>query len=134
MDALERADAAQLAQRPMPELSGGQRQRVYLAMALAQDAQTVFLDEPTAFLDVGHQHQVGQLARQLAGQNREVALVLHDLPLALTTADRLAVLDGGRLLAVDGPEEIYASGMLDRVFGVELGRVMTDQGWRYYYL
>ena len=134
MDALERADAAQLAQRPMPELSGGQRQRVYLAMALAQDAQTVFLDEPTAFLDVGHQHQVGQLARQLAGQNRAVALVLHDLPLALTTADRLAVLDGGRLLAVDGPEEIYASGMLDRVFGVELGRVMTDQGWRYYYL
>ena len=128
------AMAAQLAQRPMPELSGGQRQRVYLAMALAQDAQTVFLDEPTAFLDVGHQHQVGQLARQLAGQNRAVALVLHDLPLALTTADRLAVLDGGRLLAVDGPENIYASGMLDRVFGVELGRVMTDQGWRYYYL
>ena len=133
MDALERADAAQLAQRPMPELSGGQRQRVYLAMALAQDAQTVFLDEPTAFLDVGHQHQVGQLARQLAGQNRAVALVLHDLPLALTTADRLAVLDGGRLLAVDGPENIYASGMLNRVFGVELGRVMTERGWRYYY-
>ena len=97
MDALERADAAQLAQRPMPELSGGQRQRVYLAMALAQDAQTVFLDEPTAFLDVGHQHQVGQLARGLAQQGRAVALVLHDLPLALTTADRLAVLDGGPL-------------------------------------
>ena len=134
MDALERADAAQLAQRPMPELSGGQRQRVYLAMALAQDAQTVFLDEPTAFLDVGHQHQVGQLARGLAQQGRAVALVLHDLPLALTTADRLAVLDGGRLLAVDGPENIYASGMLNRVFGVELGRVMTDRGWRYYYL
>ena len=65
---------------------------------------------------------------------RAVALVLHDLPLALTTADRLAVLDGGRLLAVDGPENIYASGMLNRVFGVELGRVMTDRGWRYYYL
>ena len=44
------------------------------------------------------------------------------------------VLDGGRLLAVDGPENIYASGMLNRVFGVELGRVMTDRGWRYYYL
>ena len=44
------------------------------------------------------------------------------------------MLDGGRLLAVDGPENIYASGMLNRVFGVELGRVMTDRGWRYYYL
>ena len=134
MAALEQADAACLARRPMPELSGGQRQRVYLAMALAQDAQTVFLDEPTAFLDVGHQRQVGELARGLAQQGRAVALVLHDLPLALTAADRLAVLDGGRLLAVDGPEEIYASGMLNRVFGVELGRVMTDRGWRYYYL
>ena len=133
-EALELVQISHLADRKPNELSGGQRQRVYLAMALAQDAQTVFLDEPTAFLDVGHQHQVGQLARGLAQQGRAVALVLHDLPLALTTADRLAVLDGGRLLAVDGPENIYASGMLNRVFGVELGRVMTDRGWRYYYL
>ncbi len=134
VDALERADAAQLAQRPMPELSGGQRQRVYLAMALAQDAPTLFLDEPTAFLDVSHQLEVGRLAGQLARQGKAVVLVLHDLPLALSTADRLAVLDGGRLLAVDGPEALCADGVLNSVFGIELGRVMTDRGWRYYYL
>ena len=134
MAALEQADAACLARRPMPELSGGQRQRVYLAMALAQDAPTLFLDEPTAFLDVSHQLEVGRLAGQLARQGKAVVLVLHDLPLALSTADRLAVLDGGRLLAVDGPEHIYACGVLNRVFGIELGRVMTDRGWRYYYL
>ena len=102
MAALEQADAACLARRPMPELSGGQRQRVYLAMALAQDAPTLFLDEPTAFLDVSHQLEVGRLAGQLARQGKAVVLVLHDLPLALSTADRLAVLKGGRLLAVDG--------------------------------
>ena len=115
-------------------LSGGQRQRVYLAMALAQDAPTLFLDEPTAFLDVSHQLEVGRLAGQLARQGKAVVLVLHDLPLALSTADRLAVLDGGRLLAVDGPEALCADGILNSVFGIELGRVMTDRGWRYYYL
>ena len=70
MAALEQADAACLARRPMPELSGGQRQRVYLAMALAQDAPTLFLDEPTAFLDVSHQLEVGRLAGQLARQGK----------------------------------------------------------------
>ena len=115
-------------------LSGGQRQRVYLAMALAQDAPTLFLDEPTAFLDVSHQLEVGRLAGQLARQGKAVVLVLHDLPLALSTADRLAVLKGGRLLAVDGPEALCADGILNSVFGIELGRVMTDRGWRYYYL
>lgn len=134
MAALEQADVACLARRPMPELSGGQRQRVYLAMALAQDAPTLFLDEPTAFLDVSHQLEVGRLAGQLARQGKAVVLVLHDLPLALSTADRLAVLDGGRLLAVDGPEALCADGILNSVFGIELGRVMTDRGWRYYYL
>ena len=134
MAALEQADAACLARRPMPELSGGQRQRVYLAMALAQDAPTLFLDEPTAFLDVSHQLEVGRLAGQLARQGKAVVLVLHDLPLALSTADRLAVLKGGRLLAVDGPEALCADGILNSVFGIELGRVMTDPGWRYYYL
>ena len=134
MAALEQADAACLARRPMPELSGGQRQRVYLAMALAQDAPTLFLDEPTAFLDVSHQLEVGRLAGQLARQGKAVVLVLHDLPLALSTADRLAVLKGGRLLAVDGPEALCADGILNSVFDIELGRVMTDRGWRYYYL
>ena len=70
----------------------------------------------------------------LARQGKAVVLVLHDLPLALSTADRLAVLDGGRLLAVDGPEALCADGILNSVFGIELGRVMTDRGWRYYYL
>ena len=134
MAALAQADAACLARRSMPELSGGQRQRVYLAMALAQDAPTLFLDEPTAFLDVSHQLEVGRLAGQLARQGKAVVLVLHDLPLALSTADRLAVLKGGRLLAVDGPEALCADGILNSVFGIELGRVMTDRGWRYYYL
>ena len=69
-----------------------------------------------------------------SGKSTLIRAALGLLPLALSTADRLADLDGGRLLAVDGPEHIYACGVLNRVFGIELGRVMTDRGWRYYYL
>ncbi|MEI3140599.1 MAG: ATP-binding cassette domain-containing protein [Lawsonibacter sp.] len=87
MGALERADAAGIGgpAAHLPELSGGQRQKVYLAMALAQNAQSVFLDEPTTFLDVGHQLEVmGQLAGPAGREGMSVVVVLHDLRLALT--------------------------------------------------
>lgn len=130
--ALEQADAADLADRPLRELSGGQRQKVYLAMALAQDTQTVLMDEPTTYLDVRHQLEVMSMARQLAEQGRAVVLVLHDLSLALRTADRLAVLDEGRLQLVGTPEEVFSSGVLDRAFGVKVKRVNSEDGWQYY--
>ena len=130
--ALEWAGAGDLADCPMQELSGGQRQKVYLAMALAQDTETVLMDEPTTYLDVRHQLEVMALARRLAAQGKAVVLVLHDLCLALQTADELAVLAKGRLQQTGTPEEIFESGILDRVMDVELRRLMTDNGWRYY--
>ena len=130
--ALAAADALDLADRPVPELSGGQRQKVYLAMALAQDTETILMDEPTAYLDIRHQLEVLALVRRLAAKGRGIALVLHDLCLALTMADDVAVLDGGRLLALDGPEEIYHSGVLARVMGVRLDRISGPEGWRYF--
>ena len=131
--ALELADALELAGRPMPQLSGGQRQKVYLAMALAQDTGTVLLDEPTTYLDVGHQQEVMATARLLASQGKAVAAVLHDLCLAMRFAHRLAVLDGGELRGEGTPEELYQSGILRQVFSVDLRRVETEEGWRYYY-
>lgn len=131
--ALELADAAGAADRLMGELSGGQRQNVYLAMALAQDAPTLLMDEPTTFLDVGHQLRVIETARRLAREGRAVVLVLHDLPLALRGADDIALLSGGRLAACGTAEEVFSSGRLDQVFGVSLGRVETKSGWHYYY-
>lgn len=131
--ALKQADALDLAQRSMPQLSGGQRQKVYLAMALAQDTGTVLLDEPTTYLDVGHQQEVMVTARLLASEGKAVVAVLHDLCLAMRFAHRLAVLDGGRLQGVGTPEELYQSGILDRVFSITLRRVETEDGWRYYY-
>lgn len=131
--ALEWADAKDVAHRPMEELSGGQRQKVYLAMALAQEAPTLLMDEPTTFLDVGHQLEVMAAARRLAREGRAVVLVLHDLPLALRGADDAALLSEGRLAAYGTVEEVYASGKIGQVFGVALRRVETESGWQYYY-
>lgn len=130
--ALQWADASDLAGRAMDRLSGGQRQKVYLAMALAQDTQTILMDEPTTFLDISHQLEVMALARRLASLGRAVVLVLHDLDLALRGCDRIALLSGGSLRALGSPEEVFLSGVLDEVFHVRVGRMHTEEGWQYY--
>ncbi len=130
--AMEKADALELADRPMQELSGGQRQKVYLAMALAQETPAVFMDEPTTFLDVRHQMDVMRTARGLADGGKAVVLVSHDLCQALRTADRVALLADGRLRMAGTPEQVYAGGALDRVFGVRVRRVPVDGGWQYF--
>ena len=131
--ALKLADALDIADAPLPELSGGQRQRAFLAMALAQETPALLMDEPTAFLDAGHQLRVMDSAQRLAREGRAVVMVLHDLRLALRCADTLAVLADGALTACGSPEEVYSSGAIDAAFGVALGRVHTDNGWQYYY-
>lgn len=130
--ALAQADALDLADRPLPTLSGGQRQKIYLAMALAQDTPTVLMDEPTTYLDIRHQLNVMQMARDLAGAGRAVVLVSHELCLALRTADRVAVLDGGALRCVGAPAQVYASGVLEQAFHVRVQRLETPDGWQYY--
>lgn len=130
--ALRDADAEELAGRSMKELSGGQRQKVYIAMALAQQSDTILMDEPTTWLDVSHQHQVVRLAKKLAAQGKSIVLVLHDLPLAFQAADRLLVLHEGRISCSGTPEEIYERGVVPDVFGVSLSKVKTEAGWHYF--
>ena len=131
--ALDWVGAAELADRPLTELSGGQRQKVYLAMALAQDTETILMDEPTTYLDVSCQLEVMALARRLAEEGRAVVMVLHDLTLALRYAHQTALLGGGHVVQTATPEELYAGEALERVMGVRLGRVETEEGWRYFY-
>lgn len=131
--ALAWVEASELASRPLPELSGGQRQKVYLAMALAQDTETILMDEPTTYLDVGCQLEVMALARRLAEEGRAVVMVLHDLCLALRYAHRAALLREGRVRQIGTPEELYGGEALEEVMGAALGRVETEGGWRYFY-
>jgi len=131
--ALQWAGAADLADRPVPSLSGGQRQKVYFAMALAQDTPAILMDEPTAYLDIRCQLEVMTTARRLAEEGKAVVLVLHDLSLALRTADWAAVLLDGSLLQAGTPEEVYADRALDAAFGVKVLRAKTEHGYQYYY-
>jgi len=130
--AMEKMGISDLADSPVETLSGGQRQKVYLAMILAQDTPVVVLDEPTTYLDISHQLQLMQMARELARQGRTVLMVIHDLPHAFQTADQLVLMNNGAVVAAGTPEEIYRSGRISRVFGVTLHRTQTPSGWRYY--
>ena len=132
-EALDKMGIGDLADRPLSTLSGGQRQKVYIAMALAQDTPVILLDEPTTFLDVAHQLQLMDQARNLASEGKTVVLVLHDLALALECADSLAVLSGGSCLFQGDPEEAFLSGCLERAFGVRVQRMYTPEGWKYYF-
>ena len=130
--AMEQMGLTDLAETPLSQLSGGQRQKVYIAMALAQDTPVILLDEPTTYLDVSHQLRMMAQARRLAGGGKTVVMVVHDLTHALTVADRVILMDRGKVAAQGSPEEVFASGRLELVFGVRLGRVKTDSGWHYY--
>lgn len=130
--AMARTGTRELKHKNVQELSGGQRQGVYLAMALAQETRTVFMDEPTTYLDINRQLQAIRTARSLAREGRAVVLVLHDISMALGGADRVAVFGGGRLKICGTPAEVYGSGVLDEVFGVAVHRMDTPHGTRYY--
>jgi iron complex transport system ATP-binding protein len=125
MSALERVQAAHLARRLYPTLSGGERQRVQIARALAQIAgesapgpRCLLLDEHTASLDPAHQHGMFRLAREVAAEGVGVLAVVHDLGLAAAYADRVAVLDRGRLVALGPPEPVLTSDAAGDVFGL----------------
>ena len=130
---MEKLDIAHLAACSVASLSGGQRQKVYLAMALAQDTPVVLLDEPDAFLDIRHRLRLMELAKDLAREGKTVVTVLHDLAMALEGADQLAVMKDGAVAAQGTPEEIYGAGCLKDIFGVDVCRMHTPDGWKYYY-
>jgi iron complex transport system ATP-binding protein len=110
-------DLAPLADRRLDALSGGERQRVVLAMAMAQEAGVLLLDEPTAHLDPAHQRSILRTVGELARSGGVTVLaVLHDLNLA-ALADRIVVLDGGRIVADGGPAVALSADVVARVFG-----------------
>ena len=115
-EALARTETLPLAERVYPSLSGGEQARVSLARVLAQEAPVLLLDEPTAALDLRHQQVVLRVARELAREGAAVLAVLHDLNLAATHADRVALLADGRLVADGTPWEVLTAERLSAVF------------------
>lgn len=131
--ALQWAGLSDLEGENVSRLSGGMQQKVYIAMALAQDAATILMDEPTTYLDVAHQLRLMDMAKQLAAEGKAVVMVLHDLSQALRTADEAVVLCNGRIAAMGKPDDVFESGKLQEVFGIGMERVWTKSGWHYFH-
>ncbi len=126
--ALRQMDCEAFADRSTIEISGGEHQRMLLARALAQDTPILLLDEPTAHLDLTHQIQLVKRLRKLAAEGKAILLALHDLNLVAALADRVLLLDQGRLILDALPEDALAGPAIDQVFGVHFERVRSSAG------
>ena len=129
--ALEVMDLGDMARRPLERLSGGERRRAWLAMALAQQAEVMLLDEPTNALDLRHQWEVlDSLGRVSRDAGISVVAAVHDLEQAASLAHRVAILHRGRLYEVGPPERCLREDMLRDVFGVDAALDKADGAFR----
>nr|WP_144928904.1 ABC transporter ATP-binding protein [Paenibacillus bovis] len=116
-EAMEFMNITEFANHDIDELSGGQRQRVWIAMALAQQTDILFLDEPTTFLDITYQIEILDLLTNL---NREygttIVMVLHDINLAARYAEHIFAVKEGKLIAEGHPTDVLTSDLVKTVF------------------
>lgn len=127
-EALEASGLAADSSRDVAALSGGERQRVWIAMALAQQAPIVLLDEPTTYLDIHHQLDI---LRELWRLNRERGLtivwVLHDLNQAAAFSDEIVLMRAGRIVAQGAPDAMLDPQHLNDTFGVRMLKIAHPQ-------
>jgi iron complex transport system ATP-binding protein len=123
MAGLERVGLAGFAERRFDTLSSGERQRAWLALALAQAARLVLLDEPTSHLDPRYALEMLRLMRAVVEGGVTAIVVLHDLNEAAAVADRIAVLGDGRLLCCAPPNDALDPQILERAFGIAFERI-----------
>ena len=125
--------------RELPTLSGGEQQRAHFARVLVQLAcgeamhgpGVLLLDEPTSSLDLRHQIALVDIARRRAGKGTAVVAVLHDLNLAVRFADRIIVLQNGRIAADGAPGAILSSELVRRVFEIDVAVERLNDGRPY---
>ncbi|GGA37623.1 iron-dicitrate ABC transporter ATP-binding protein [Kroppenstedtia guangzhouensis] len=118
--ALEVTGTTEFKHRPVDALSGGQRQRVWIAMALAQETDIIFLDEPTTYLDLAHQLEVLELLQKLnREQGRTIIMVLHDLNQAARFADYIIAMKQGQIVRAGSCEEVIVPDVLREVFQID---------------
>jgi iron complex transport system ATP-binding protein len=118
--AIEVTGIAEFRDRPVEQLSGGQRQRAWIAMALAQQTDFLFLDEPTTFLDMAHQLEVLELLHKLnKEEQRTIVMVVHDLNHAARYAQHMIAIKKGKVVCEGAPDQVMTHEVLREVFGIE---------------
>jgi iron complex transport system ATP-binding protein len=117
---IEATGMGEFAERPVDQLSGGQRQRAWIAMALAQETDILFLDEPTTFLDMAHQLEVLHLLQKLNEKNnRTIVMVVHDLNHAARYAHHMIAIKSGVVRGEGTPIEVITPDIMRDVFNIE---------------
>lgn len=120
LEALKLTGMETLADRPVDSLSGGQRQRAWIAMTLAQDTDTILLDEPTTYLDMAHQIEILDLLFELnETKKRTIVMVLHDLNLACRYAHHLVAINDKKVYSQGKPEEVVTCELVKDVFQID---------------
>ena len=114
-------------------MSGGERQRVYIAMALCQQPEILFLDEPTSYLDMYYQLEVLEIVKKI---NRDkgitVIMVLHDVNQALSYSDDIIVMKDGAIVTSGAANDIVNEKLIADVYGVECRRLNVYEGLDYF--
>lgn len=103
------------------ELSGGQRQRVWLAMALAQNTDILFLDEPTTYLDIKYQIEILRLIKMLNKKhNMTIVMVLHDINQAAFYSDEMIAMKNGKIIAKGQPNTVVTEEIIKETYGISI--------------
>jgi iron complex transport system ATP-binding protein len=130
-NALSLTGMTDFAHRPIDALSGGERQRAWIALALAQDTDYLLLDEPTTFLDIGHQLEVLELVERLHRERSlTVVMVLHDINQAAQFCERVIVMRDGAVVSDGAPRDVLTEDLLADVFGVRARIILDDVSGR----
>lgn len=118
--AAELAGVTDLLGKKVSTMSGGEKQRIFLAMLLAQDTPVIAFDEPTSYLDAGHERELSALITDIVRKHNKTALVImHDLTRALEISDSIAVLEQGRIIFRGSSREAAESGIIEKSFDVK---------------
>lgn len=115
---IDKMGLTDLSDRHLETISGGERQRVALGKTMAQQPKLLMLDEPTTYLDIGHQVLLmDQIREWQLEDDMTVIAVLHDLNLAALYCDRLLLLHKGRVVEIGTPEHIIRTDLIEQVYG-----------------
>ena len=129
-DAIQKARLLPLVESRCDRISGGELQRAYLAMVLAQDTPNLLLDEPAAHLDARYERQISDFLLALKADRRAVLAVLHNINHALAIADRIIVIDSGKLVFNGNRAEFADRQIAETYFGLRRYTCRDDRGNR----
>lgn len=119
--ALQRTGLYEMKDMTIETLSGGQQQRAWIAMALAQDTPYLFLDEPTANLDIYFQYEILALVKQLNEEHGlTIVMVLHDINQAMQFSDTIVAMKEGKIIKVGSPGEIIDEKLIQQIYGIRV--------------